>query len=1729
MAVTVIPNGDGTFRYRDNMGNTLTAEEAKAAPKEPGVFDRVMGAMSSAESAVVDLLKPAGETELDKQMELAKSIAAGYNSLSTTNPDTNARMQEAAQVLGTDSTALMTVDPALQAQAENAARGVNNAPKNWYDMVSNFPATAQYLSNPANLAKSHDDINILTAIEDTGAAMANSYSLSVLQQQRAQFGIDMQSKNQAIGDLDPERKQELDDLNAKIKALHEKVPESVWSVSGVLGGVAGMAPQLISGLKNIPLGAAGGAATGALATGGVGAVPGALAGAAIGFQTGFAKEFANNSAGNTYLDELTKGVDKRSAAKGSLVSGGLTFALSLPMVAKWMKIPNVAEESGMLKSLGISTIEQSFLGASLAASQLAGTKTAEGRLSEWTGEDIGVIAKGGVDMIPIALSMSAPGYGWAAVHQLGKQVDQSKTMQRDPKAVADQINTTASGTPLETIKLSSDSLYQYMQSVSQRSPQEAKTIADRLGVNPEELQNIIATGGDVEVKLGNYETLPTEHRNALLADVKVANLPSAREMQRLYEDSKAGVEEGDMPAGKSFAEDVGIMDIQAHADATKLVEAEKAKAVASDMDYTKAEATHISNVERSIKSELDAMPLYKAEDNFNFNLQLFGGMKDVKEIAKNYRSNKLTAEQELYFDQVAEQHGYASGDKLAKDITNNRLRDEEAKTRLKFAADQFKKQNGEDIESKGIQSEISEAALKKTAIENEILDKVSSGAAKQAVREKQVSDMVSRYKDAENRLLMDIEKAKSKDKQDQLKQELADLKKQHKEEMSQAAKGEAYTARWYQAEIKRAEKDRAAQDKADYKVAREWLKAEAASQRFARNTDLSISDVKAYASHMSDVLPIGKAADYKGHFLLSRKAAVESERAYRKGMYDEAAKWKSRELVNHAMALQGVKMFREFNKQKRFLDSVKSAKRDSFKRQDHFDQAASILYRFGIARKDFAPGQQLETLAQWSDRMTDSMGTVSISDWLYDERVKMDYSELTATQLKDVSDALRNIKTVANLEKKSIAAIKGADIEEVTKGMIDKMNLKKDVHDIAENRDTFRNKLSMVTADLKTFSTVIGKLEGWESGNMSKFFLDSVNEAADRESVYIANAKKQYESVWSPYSAKEKRQISTKKIAVDELGVSVTKDKLIGLALNLGNADNKAKLLGTRPIDFEKATNWDEGSVMLALQNNLTAKDWKMVQGTWDMVNSLWPDIAENHKTFTGFAPEKVEAVPFDVTLSDGSTLRMEGGYYPLAKDYRANLMDSQRMDDNAALYDMRNSAMIATTRKGFTKQRNSVNYAVSLDPNVMTKHIMDVVHDLCFRGIVSDFNRVMRDPAFQTTVFSKVGEAGTAAFKDYVKNIVGSPYRDVGMDGVGSIMRWMKKSTANAAISMRLGVMTQNAANIILYPGATKGFGVKDTMEGLVRYGLFDYFPKLAVNWRAASKFSDDIYALSPFMRDRQDRPDYSLRELQSDMFSNKKGLAEFSSSLMTFTDNLTAKPMWKQAYMKKMSETGNQKESVRYADGLIRNVIGSGRRYDQAPFMRADASTIKGFMNTFQGFMTTELNRWMKEAGIASQDPIVRSPRFLAFVGSRLVIFTLLSNLFGGKLPDEKDDPFKWFAANALSYPGQLVPFVRDVAPIAISTAFGVKTYGYRPPVAFSGLESLSKAIVSTGGYAKGTPQTTGQSVVEKWTKTAAYLTGTPDQLNAWFWNAYDYYKNGMAPIPMDIMKRRPREERR
>ena len=70
-----------------------------------------------------------------------------------------------------------------------------------------------------------------------------------------------------------------------------------------------------------------------------------------------------------------------------------------------------------------------------------------------------------------------------------------------------------------------------------------------------------------------------------------------------------------------------------------------------------------------------------------------------------------------------------------------------------------------------------------------------------------------------------------------------------------------------------------------------------------------------------------------------------------------------------------------------------------------------------------------------------------------------------------------------------------------------------------------------------------------------------------------------------------------------------TQENIICAALNMGNADNLARLKdgwGWTDADIEK------------IKAKMSREDWEYVQGVWDLLDTMWPKIKKVHELMTG-------------------------------------------------------------------------------------------------------------------------------------------------------------------------------------------------------------------------------------------------------------------------------------------------------------------------------------------------------------------------------------------------------------------------------------------------------------------------------------------------------------------------------
>lgn len=878
-----------------------------------------------------------------------------------------------------------------------------------------------------------------------------------------------------------------------------------------------------------------------------------------------------------------------------------------------------------------------------------------------------------------------------------------------------------------------------------------------------------------------------------------------------------------------------------------------------------------------------------------------------------------------------------------------------------------------------------------------------------------------------------------------------------------------------------------------------------------------------------------------------RRAAAKAIDAAKKNDYDSALKYKRLQALNHAMVQESLNMRAKIEQYKKYLKRQMKAKKDTWVDEKHFVQAAALMERMGLNHKEYNPEFRTQSLAEYAAAMQNEYDNVSIADWLLDENRTFisPMQTLTFDRFEDVINALKNIKAISKQEKYITWYGKVLDYKEFKDQAIENLlKLKTKWQSGINSKENVKPQQRLLRS-LTNTDNFFERMDGWKYGFFSKHFGESAQIAANKKAVYTMEFKERIDDAtkkWLP--DKKAVEAADKEIYYEALNANVSKHNLIKMLLYLGTESSSYKLCSVREKStytefFRGSDLWVEGDVELTrsnllefLGNVLTEADINYAQKVVDACNAHWDETSDMVKRMTGFSPERVDALPAELTLRNGAKVVFRGGYVPLVR-YSDSGSHPAALDAVPATNDKRSVNSIRTlhTNTGGTKTRDKSVYPLDLRKGAEYSAVMDNIHDLCYRELTTSFRKIMNDPEMYSLLKEKLGIANFEAFEEFLKKTA-QPYGSGGYSSIserdaGDCLSWIRQKTVNVAIMLNFKTAVQNLGNPLLYGNVVEGFGYKDVMAA---YGNLFLNMQNGQGWKATR---DLVYSKSPFMKERSTVPDISMRDIKDEgrkLNPVEKITVEFGTNVLVATDNISAIPVWLQAYQKKINAGASEQDAVLFADTVIRRTLGSSRITDVAPIQRGSA--LMKLFTTFQGFFNTQFNQWQREFGIFGREwsagrKAEASKRIVAFAAAKYFMFCLLNLAFALEPPfEEDDDGWVKYSKELLQYPMSLLGPAGQVANALVSYMVGMRTYGYRMTAVQGSFDQMFRTGAKLGKVIQGKAEP--EEAVEPLANLGGLVAGVPAQFNKLFFNAYDIVVNDMEPQWGDIYRRRPKKER-
>lgn len=845
-------------------------------------------------------------------------------------------------------------------------------------------------------------------------------------------------------------------------------------------------------------------------------------------------------------------------------------------------------------------------------------------------------------------------------------------------------------------------------------------------------------------------------------------------------------------------------------------------------------------------------------------------------------------------------------------------------------------------------------------------------------------------------------------------------------------------------------------------------------------------------------MPVRKAVQSGQYLAAERRAGSRAALAVARGNMDEAFAAKREQLLNYQLYIESRKADEILSKVESRVAKLKKKSVRQNLAGEYLEAIDDILTSYDFRKSVTQRQAQRRSGLQRYVEMMKAAGReneLAIPAYVLDEAKRRPYKTLPVAELEGVLDSLRNIEHTARMKQKLRDAQRERELAEVVGSIVQEMdaNLKDNTPNrVATSGEKAKAGFREFANLLLNADTLLRKIGGFDRGAAYDAIKAPIDDAADWASVEREKAALAFENLYGVYTKREQRQMAVRRHYA-ELGGAFTKWDLISAALNMGNADNLARLM-----DKDSGGGFNATQVEF-IKQQLSKRDWDFVQSAWDMVNGYWPLIEARERRLTGVAPKKVVATEVETPYGTYA-----GGYYPIR--YRGDVSGLVAAEDIAEVQQRMMAGRFgkAQTRNGHLEERaqGSGGRVLQLGMEVMHQHIGQVIHDLAFSEAVANSWRILQDPRVRGT-FERKG-----LLKDHQALEMWLQDTATGQLAAGGVFGRLALRAKNGFTLSKLAFNLSTVA--IQLTGITQSVAVLGSRNMAIGYGTYLSNPK---------RTSQEVVEVSPFMRERETTFNRDINDILGDVMVGpaasrfrrfQQGLARVGFWLMQKVQFYGVDvPTWYAGYHQGLQKFGNDEAKARaHADRMVARAQASGVFSDRSAFERGTLSSDtrqNGFVRLF-----TALGSYMFAKGNVAYEVYGRTRRDIT--GANLkslqaairgatdmtLLFTIEAiayNLVKGTLPgmgDDGDDKdwATFLARETLLSMMSTVPGIRDVG--SSLSGFEAGSYGSvietftRPMLQAAQGEAdmaLFKALSNAAGVATGMPSGQLNRTADAW----------------------------------------------
>jgi len=839
-----------------------------------------------------------------------------------------------------------------------------------------------------------------------------------------------------------------------------------------------------------------------------------------------------------------------------------------------------------------------------------------------------------------------------------------------------------------------------------------------------------------------------------------------------------------------------------------------------------------------------------------------------------------------------------------------------------------------------------------------------------------------------------------------------------------------------------------------------------------REPRLNRRQLRAVAEAVLAGKPVG--AIRPNDFLVAeRKAARSAATAAAKGRYGEALQAKRQQAFNAVLyrnATEALDAIQRITKRAAGLTRRPAQERLAKAGNGFLPNVNGLLSAYGFGG---SPSIDSTALADWVETLQDSGEVTAVSDAVIarlDSPARL--VDIPLSEAREFGEAIKNLSHLASRQNQLLAGARKADKDGAIAEMLERSSAVLGEAKEFVSEDDLPPAARAARAanglldDIDRPESILEKLDGGETGPWHDFIWHAQEQAESKKSELMRRVGGQLKKLHAglPKNWEDNlRQVATFK------GVAMTRRRLIGMALNLGNAGNRQRLMEGGFTTSTRTILLTEGDLN-SLAAMLSPTELRYVQGMWDAIGSMRPDIEALNARIGGVPVQFVEAVPFDVQMPGGEVIHMAGGYFPLAYDSTRSVVGDVQSNEDAMKVLMATGAGRAATSKGYVKGRAAtVKAALNLDYGlVVNRHLDQVMTDLSYREAVRDVHMLLNDPRIKNYVSSRLSPSALRSLTGGLAySVVGST------EAAGNVAKWRAFGDGLLANS--------TVAALALRPDIALGNYGSALVQGVDRSSVPSVLRSFVKFQANRAELTQEIIEKSPFMASKLQEVDHMYATTIGKIRGNRwkgahAGYTRLMMTLHRMADADVSRVIWLARYEIERRKGTPDVDAVKLADKAIRMTQTATGKKDLSTFERDPALRQT---RQYMGPMFVIFGR-LRAATEGSGAARVGSAR-MASLFLQWVLAPTVFAMLAGRMPNDDDDGEKdwmtWAVTEIGLFPLQTLPLVRDVASIAESHLAGRQPNSRSAPLA-TAINNMGKA---TQRISKR--MDSGESIGESW----------------------------------------------